>query len=106
MTPEIKRKKIMKAKLYVDTVAAEPLLAIQEETLSDGSKVFNLCFKGFESIPCIDEDEADRAFDAIASALKAATNDNVASQRRRAAWHDPSNHCSARDGSRPNNPRN
>lgn len=67
----------MKYKLYIDTVSNKPLLAIEEETLSNGSKVFNLKFTGFDAIHCINEKKAFVAFTEIASTIKQVTNENV-----------------------------
>lgn len=67
----------MNAKLYADTVTDLPLLEETSETLSDGSVVWNLIWDSKHVIPCISEKHADKAFDAIAAALKKSTNDNV-----------------------------
>lgn len=63
-------------KLYADTVDDFPLLEIEIETLSDGSKVWNLRWRNVV-IPCLSEAHAIRAFMGIAHSLQEATNENI-----------------------------
>lgn len=66
----------MRSELYADTINDLPLLAVEPETLSDGSIVWNLEWRELV-IPCISEDHARKAFARIAEALKGATNENI-----------------------------
>lgn len=66
----------MKARLYIDTVTNAVLVAVNPDTLSDGSVAWNLNI-GSHSIPCCSEGHADAAFNQIVVALSAATNEKV-----------------------------
>ena len=54
-------------KIYIDK--GEPLVAEHPEVLTDGSTVWNLHIRGGDTIPCLSERTADRAFAMIAEAL-------------------------------------
>lgn len=63
----------MKAKIYIDK--GEPFAAEWPETLTDGSIVWDIHFRGGEVVHCRDEKSADAALDQIAQALKTATGE-------------------------------
>lgn len=63
----------MKTRIYIDKGA--PFAAVEPETLSDGSVVWNIHFRGGEVIACTDEKAADKAADMIAEALTAAAGE-------------------------------
>lgn len=54
-------------KIYIDK--GEPLVAEHPGSLTDGSTVWNLHIRGGETIPCLSERTADRAFTLIVEAL-------------------------------------
>jgi hypothetical protein len=51
-------------------------IVIETETLSDGSRVYNLTI-GSQSFPCYSEKHAMEAASAIAAALRNATNETI-----------------------------
>jgi len=63
----------MKQKLYID--GGEPLLSAWPETLTDGSEVWQLNFRGGEVLNCLNEARADEAFRLIALAVKIGTGE-------------------------------
>lgn len=63
----------MKTRIYIDK--GTPFAAVDPETLSDGSVVWNLHIRGGESIACVNEKAADKAADLIAEALTVAAGE-------------------------------
>jgi hypothetical protein len=63
----------MIAKIYIDK--GEPFCASHPETLTDGSVVWNLHFRGGETIHCKSEAACDVAFNMIDEALLRATGE-------------------------------
>ena len=63
----------MKTRIYIDKGA--PLAAVDPETLSDGSVVWNIHIRGGETITCVNEKAADRAAYLIAEALTVAVGE-------------------------------